>query len=384
MKSNVKCIAFYLPQYHEIAENNQWWGKGFTEWTNVKNGKPLYKGHYQPKVPLGNNYYCLMDENTLKWQGDLAQKYDIYGFCYYHYWFKNGKKLLEQPSEIMLKSKKINQKFCFCWANENWARTWDGGDNEVIMPQEYGGKKEWEEHLNYLTPFFKDERYIKIDGKPLFIIYRPDIIPYLDKMLAFWKKRIKGIGFDDLYIMSQHPTGYFSVRYDSSRISKFIMFEPQYTRSLLQGKDIKKTMKRRMIYKFAHAMKLHNLLNFLYKLGKQDRFIPSNVFEAEINDYDEYWSSILNRNWCDPKLIPGAFVNWDNIARKRNGMLFKNASPEKFKKYLTSLVKNCEEQGQEFLFINAWNEWGEGAYLEPDEKYGYAYLEAVKSALEEQ
>lgn len=381
MEKKVKVIAFYLPQYHEIPENNQWWGEGFTEWTNVKSGQPLFDGHYQPKVPLNRNYYCLLDNKTLHWQAELAQKYGVYGFCYYHYWFKNGKKLLEKPAEIMLRDESINQKFCFCWANENWARTWDGGNNEVIMPQEYGGEKEWDEHLEYFIPFFKDKRYIRMDSSPVLLIYRPDIITELDGMLRHWKQKIKDYGFDGLVIISQHPAGYFSAKYDASNINGYVMFEPQFTRTIFQGKTIEQTMMRRKIFSAIHTARLSGVVGCLAGFKKKICALTPVPQSAEVNDYDVYWNSIIERKWSDPKLIPGAFVDWDNIARKRNGMLFKNADPRKFKEYLARLADKCMEEKKEFIFINAWNEWGEGAYLEPDEKNGYNNLEAVYWAL---
>lgn len=379
MKQSTKVIAFYLPQFHAIPENDKWWGENFTEWTNVKAGKPLFKGHYQPKVPLNKYYYNLLDKDTIKWQAELAKAHGLYGFCYYHYWFKNGKKLLEKPAEIMLSNNDIDIPFCFCWANENWARTWDGGNNEVIMPQEYGDESDWKQHLEYLVQFFMDERYIKINGKPLLVLYRPDIIPSLNKMLLYWKKEVKKYGFSDLVIMSQHPSGYFSTRYNTSNIDKFIMFEPQFTRTILGGKSIIAVKRKRYIFNIMRKVGLLRLVNQKYIKKKNSRVLQND--QAEINDYDIYWNSILNRRITDNRLVLGAFVNWDNIARKKNGMLFKGASPEKFKRYFRRLIDKNEELDSEFIFINAWNEWGEGAYLEPDELNGYSYLNALASAL---
>ena len=162
--NNTKIIAFYLPQFHRIPENDKWWGEGFTEWTNTKSSKPLFKGHDQPKEPLNDNYYNLLDKDTRKWQGELAKKYGIYAFCYYHYWF-NGKLLLQKPIEKMLNQNEPNLPFCMCWANEPWSRSWDGREKEVIMPQAYGEKKQWKKHFDYLLPFFKDTRYIKVGNK---------------------------------------------------------------------------------------------------------------------------------------------------------------------------------------------------------------------------
>ena len=369
-----KCIAFHLPQFHEVPENDEWWGKGFTEWTNVKAAKPLFEEHYQPKVPLGEEYYNLLDKKVLLAQAKMAKKHGIYGFCYYHYWFKNGKKLLEKPAEMVLENEDIDIPFCFSWANENWARTWDGGNNEVLMLQEYGGKEEWKAHLEYLLKFFLDDRYIKIEGKPLLILYRPDIIPKLNEMLVFWKREVKKHNLPGIYIMSQHPAGYFSTRYDSSNIENFIMFEPQFTRAIIRGKDVVNTEKRRRFFAKVRKVHLMPILNWVYNRKKQATLTERSE-NLEVNDYDFYWNKIIKRNTDNTKLVLGAFVDWDNTARKRNGMLFKGASPKKFGVYMKQLFEKHNDM--EFAFINAWNEWGEGAYLEPDELHRYAYLEEL-------
>ena len=198
MKSKV--IAFYLPQYHEIPENNVWWGEGFTEWTNVKKGKPLFKTHYQPKIPYGKKYYCLLDSKIQEWQSEIALEAGIYGFCYYHYWF-NGKLLLEKPAENMLKNSKIKIKFCMSWANEPWTKTWTGKNKEVLMPQRYGGEDEWRKHLEYLLPFFKDSRYILRNNRPVFLIYRAENVYKCDEMIKYWEKILIKEGFDGIYII---------------------------------------------------------------------------------------------------------------------------------------------------------------------------------------
>ena len=190
----MKIITFYLPQFHEIPENNEWWGKGFTEWVNVKKAQPLYEGHEQPRVPLNENYYNLLDPNVQVWQAKIAKEYGVYGFCYYHYWF-NGKLLLEKPMENMLKNRDIDIPFCVCWANEPWTRAWVG-ETKVLIPQLYGEKREWKEHFDYLLPFFKDSRYICDDGKPLVVIYRPEVIECLNEMLDYWNELAIQEGFE--------------------------------------------------------------------------------------------------------------------------------------------------------------------------------------------
>src|ERR1017187_893797 len=170
MSNDVLLIALYLPQYHRIKENDEWWGDGYTEWTAVKKAKALFRGHNQPKKPLGDNYYDLSDINAMRWQQGLARKYGVHGFCYYHYWFK-GKRLLEKPVESMLATPDLTLPFCLSWANPSWTRTWYGQTKEMLMQQDYGGKSDWREHFEYLLPIFRDSRYIRIDGKPMFIIH---------------------------------------------------------------------------------------------------------------------------------------------------------------------------------------------------------------------
>ncbi|RRN76393.1 glycosyl hydrolase, partial [Pseudoxanthomonas sp. SGD-10] len=199
MDNKIKPIALYLPQYHEIEENNQWWGKGFTEWTNVKKAKALFEGHYQPHVPLNQHYYDLTNINELVNQASLARDYGIYGFCFYHYWF-NGKLLLETPLHNMLESGKPDFPFCLCWANENWTRTWDGQEKEVLMKQEYSLEDD-KAHIKYLIPFFKDSRYIKIGNKPVFLMYRTELHPDIKSATVIWREEVKKAGFDDLFLI---------------------------------------------------------------------------------------------------------------------------------------------------------------------------------------
>ena len=224
----MKIIAFYLPQFHNIPENDEWWGDGFTEWVNVKKAKPIFDGHNQPRVPLNHNYYNLLDDDVKIWQADLAKKYGVYGFCYYHYWF-DGKLLLEKPMEQMLENKKVDIPFCICWANEPWTRAWVG-ETKTLIPQKYGSKKEWKEHFDYLLPFFKDPRYILDEGKPLVVIYRPEIIDVLNDMLDYWNELAKNAGFEGLKFayqsagMDELPKN----KRNDSRFDYDIEFQPAY------------------------------------------------------------------------------------------------------------------------------------------------------------
>lgn len=376
-----KIITFFLPQYHTIPENDRWWGEGFTEWVNTRKAVPLYEGHYQPRTPLNENYYNILDEGVMEWQAELAKKYGIFGFCHYHYWFKGGKQLLEKPTDAMLKNSKVDIPFCLSWANENWTRNWDGGNKEIIAEQDYGGKKEWEDHLQYLLPFFKDSRYITEDGKPVFLIYKPELIPNLNAMLDYWTARVKECGLPGICYMIQSGGWYFDPGYDDSRFSWQIRFEPAFSKAYKTKKDMGKVKKLQKIFTFLRKVKLEGAGKWFYgKLQAAHREAAA-IHALEKASYDETWNTILTSP-VEAKTALGGFVDWDNTARNKKGRVYVGASPEKFGEYLSRLVKRVQtESSNPYLFINAWNEWAEGAYLEPDEKYGYAYLEAVQNAL---
>lgn len=376
MKKEVKVIAFYLPQYHPIPENDKAYGKGFTEWTNVKKATPLFENHYQPRIPYNHNYYSLLDLETMKNQVKLAKDNGIYGFCYYHYWFTGGIKLLEKPIERMLKHPELDMPFCLCWANENWTKKWDGGNNEIIVEQSYGDEEDLDHHVDYLCEFFRDNRYITIDGMPLLIIYRPNLIPKIDKVVRRIREKVKENGFKGVKIAVQHPQ-YYIEGVNLDLFDYYIQFQPLF----VQNVDHKNEMSG-----FSHLVK-----NLVVKLGMTKlrnilggikRKYCNQAGELVHRDYDEDWGKILSYKPESKKLIAGAFVDWDNTPRSKKGLVYDGASPEKFGAYFKRLVQKVEkEYDEKFIFINAWNEWAEGAYLEPDERYGYSYLENLKQAL---
>lgn len=365
-----KIIAFYLPQFHSFPENDEWWGKGFTEWTNVRKSKPQFKGHIQPEIPMGNNYYNLLDSAVQERQAILAQRYHVDGFCYYHYWF-SGKLLMERPMENMLRNSAVNQPFCICWANEHWSRNWDGQANKVIMPQNYSEKpEEWEEHFNYLLQFFRDERYICHDGKPIFIIYKPYLIENCHEMIEYWQQLAIKAGLPGLYFGYQYPES-FAHNHDGFDFG--IEFEPLYTSWRINSLSFKNNGEK-YLYAATHwawtARKMWN------RLRRKVYGFPI------ISDYDRIWQFILSRE-SRPQVMPGAFPAWDNTPRRgKHASVYFGATPEKFKCYMEKALVKADKAGAEFFFINAWNEWGEGAHLEPDEYNGYGYLEAVGDAVE--
>ncbi|QKJ31480.1 glycoside hydrolase family 99-like domain-containing protein [Mucilaginibacter mali] len=350
----VKIIAFHLPQFHPIPENDEWWGEGFTEWTNTKKCKPAYKGHYQPKEPLDNNYYNLLDKDALLWQADLAKKYGIYGFCFYHYWFK-GRQLLEKPLEIYLANKDIDLPFCFSWANHSWTRTWVE-KKDILLEQTYGSLPDWEKHFYFLLPYFKDERYIKINGKPVFMFNRPLDFAEANNMIDRWDQLAVENGLTGIYFIETLSP--FQTTGILKRTEALVEYEPTYT---------------------------YNFLPFWYKVVKKLGTLTSHKVKPVFNSYSYFWHLIINRKplVTDKKLYPGAFVNWDNHARRPTApIIFLGFSLARFRSYMIKqIVRSKKVYHSEYLFINAWNEWAEGNTLEPDKKYKYGILEALQSAI---
>lgn len=364
----MKKIAFYLPQFHQIPENDTWWGEGFTEWSNVKKASPLFRGHNQPEVPLGHNYYDLSDPDIQVWQSELAMKYGIDGFCYYHYWFE-GKLLLEKPMENMLHNQKITIPFCICWANETWARTWDGEENDILIAQNYREDFDaWEAHFDYFVRFFRDERYIRHEGKPVLLIYKPQLITNCREMILFWRRLAVEQGLPGLYVGFQHCSA-FAFDMEGLGFDFGVEFEPMYTIKTM--KPVGKSCKDRFIFA------LKNPAWFLKRTLERVSGRP------EIYDYDDVWQRIITRKHTSDKIYPGAFPSWDNTPRRgKKAIVFRGSTPEKFalylKKYAAELTASGRNYDNGFMFINAWNEWAEGAHLEPDEVNRYGYLEAVR------
>lgn len=371
----IKLIAIYFPQLHAIPENDTWWGEGFTDWENVKVATPQYQNHYQPRVPLNENYYDQSKIETLRWQIELAKDHGVYGFCHYHYWF-DGKQLLETPTNLMLENKDIDFPFCLSWANETWSKRWDGNDHHVLMQQTHPPTEEsWKRHYDYLIKAWTDPRAIKVDGKPVFVIYRPQNINKIDEMLAFWRKLAKADGLLGLYFIYQQQ---YELPNSGSLNSFDAVFQFQPLEAVNSSGFDKSLIRRSMPF------------NLLRKLPEryQDMlrgFRAKFVKEITFYDYDAVWEKAIEIR-PNQKLatFPGAYVDWDNASRYKNrATVFRQASPEKFSKWLGKLVDTMplRKLPENFIFLNAWNEWAESAYLEPDEKYGYQYLEAAKRAI---
>lgn len=359
-KNDFRIIASYLPQFHPIPENDEWWGKGFTEWTNVGKAKPLFKGHYQPKVPADLGYYDLRLPETRQAQADLAKEYGVEGFCYWHYWFGNGKRLLERPFTEVLESGKPDFPFCLGWANHSWEdkQFSKEGTTKMLIEQLYPGEEDYINHFNTVLPAFKDKRYIRIDDKPLFLIYVPNVIPNVADFIKLWQNLaiengLKGIHFVANTHSVESINDLLKLGYDSVNILRLFHFM-KHDYSIFERAYIKlmrKGFKRGQIFEYKKAAK--------YFSGDEDRL-----------------------EYCFPSIFP----NWDHSPRSgRKGHILINSNPKDFKIHVKKVLESVKHKKSEnrIIFLKSWNEWAEGNYIEPDLKFGRGYLEALKEAIEE-
>ncbi len=341
----VRLIAFYLPQFHRIAENDKWWGKGFTEWSNVTSAKPLFPGHYQPQLPADLGFYDLRVPETMDEQAQLAKQYGIYGFCYYHYWF-NGSRLLEKPVSAMLRRGEPDFPFCLCWANENWTRSWDGGANQILMEQRYSHSDDLA-HIRYLLPIFDDHRYIRVDGKPVFLVYRAKKLPEARRTTDIWRVEAKRAGIGDLYLCLVES---FSDEHCDPAMSGFdaaIEFQPDWSR---------------------------------LKPELRDPRYP----DLQVYSYPKIVTEMLKKPMPGYKRFPCVVPRWDNSPRRgRKGTIFIDSSPEQYELWLKNTIAKFRppSPSENFVFINAWNEWAEGNHLEPDQQFRHTYLISTQRAL---
>lgn len=355
-KEDMKVIAMYLPQFHETPENNLWWGDGFTEWVAVRNAEPLFEGHEQPNEPLNGQYYNLLNAETMKHQAEMMHKYGVDALCFYHYYFKDGRKILEKPAENLLEWKDINMPFCFSWANQQWTKSWSkfdkgnswaqkfekgnitANDKEqnsgILLEQKYGREREWKAHFDYLLPFFQDQRYIKIDNAPIFIFYDAFMIPCLYAMIDYWKKLARENGFPDIYIIEENTI------IPSANSNAILLHAP--------------------------------------KISRKDSMRIAGIYT---HSYKTMWEKILSQEVFDKTTYAEGFVGFDNTPRNaKNGDVVVGANPVLFEDCLYRLLKKNYTNNCSITFINAWNEWGEGMYLEPDIQNAFSYLEAVQNA----
>lgn len=360
----VKLIAFYLPQFHPIAENDQFWGKGFTEWTNVTRAQPLYPGHIQPRLPGELGFYDLRLPEISVRQAELAREYGIDGFCYHYYWFAPGKTVLDRPLQQLLQAKEPDLPFCLCWANENWTRRWDGSEQEILIKQEYTDAMA-EAFIESLLPYFRDDRYIRVDGKPILLVYDVRQFEDVRKSTALWRKYVRAAGFDDVYLVrcNTFVSPGFEIDPALHGFDACVEFPPHGTHTArvpLIGGEGK--------------------VSGPEAIGRGDAGASTPV----IYDHEVVVYNSITKAAPGYELVRGLFPAWDNTARKQqDATIYFGATPALYQSWLSALIdwaKRHNNESKQLVFINAWNEWAEGAVLEPDQQHGRQYLEATKNA----
>ncbi len=381
-EKKLRTIAIYLPQFHPIKENDVWWGKGFTEWTNVAKAKPLFRGHYQPHLPADLGYYDLRLSETREQQARLAKQYGIEGFCYYHYWF-NGRRILERPFTEVFESGKPDFPFMLCWANENWSRNWDGGNKEILIEQVYSEADD-RLHIQSLIPYFKDQRYIKVDGKPVFAVYRSSAILNMEATIKTWREEAKKYGLE-LYICRFESCLEGGKEYLDAGFDAAIDFQPwgrdmnEYKEMIVQKKMMQSSQRLKRFFYRNIVKKFSEQAYKNYKATVHQKIIRNNIF-----DHSEYLNYLISKPVAGYKVFPGATPIWDNTARQtQHPGIALNANPALYKLWLQHIVKTFQPFSKEenFVFINAWNEWAEGCHLEPCQKWGKQFLEVTKEVL---
>lgn len=343
--ADVRLIAFYLPQYHPIPENDAWWGKGFTEWASVVKAKPLFPGHYQPRLPADLGFYDLRLPEVRQAQAELAREYGIYGFCYYHYWF-NGKLLLDRPFREVLSSGEPDFPFCLCWANENWTRRWDGLDHHVLIAEQYSLQDD-REHIRWLAPAFRDRRYIRIDGRPLFLIYRVSRLPDPAQTVAVWREEARRMGIGELYLCTVESLRHDRIDPRPIGCDAAVEFQPDW---LHLGRPVHRTAEQTVVY-----------------------------------DYGSIVDRMLQKTRPPYTRFPCVTPGWDNTPRRtREAAILRDSTPERYERWLREVIGGFlpSRPQERLVFVNAWNEWGEGAHLEPCQRWGRGYLEATRRALD--
>ena len=346
--NNIKIIAYYLPQYYDIEFNNKYWRQGHTEWTDTAKAKSLFKGHYQPHVPADLGFYNLLMPETRKAQAEMAKKYGVDGFCYWHYWFGNGKTIMEKPFQAVLESGEPDFPFCLCWANHSWHNP---KTKEQILKQEYYGEEDHIKHFYSLLPAFQDKRYIKVDDKPIFNIFSAHTLPNIDKFISLWNQLAQKEGFKGIYFigLAQSSEEYklnANIQLDAInvfRLKDFLLYQNLFRQ------------------RFINPYKRFNA--FTYKEASKYFISPEDIKENII-----------------PTIIPG----WDHSPRSgKKGLILTDYTPEIFEKHVHDALSLISKKENKLCFIKAWNEWGEGNHLEPDLKYGLAFLETLKKVKEE-
>ena len=381
-KRKARVIAFYLPQFHPIPENDKWWGKGFTEWTNVGKAKPLFKGHYQPRVPADLGYYDLRMPEVREAQADMAREAGIEGFCYWHYWFGNDKMLLELPFKEVLESGNPDFPFCLGWANHSWTnKTWEVGTKKVkedFLMQMHYSVEDYIKHFDYVLPAFKDKRYICVDGKPLFLIFRPLDIPSVKEFIDLWQQKAKDSGLKGIHFVGISP----SIDVDNQKTIDVLRRKVKSQGDVLYPKlfdsGFDAVNSRGVFRAELLARSLFNIVKRYVLRVLFNHFVLAKMPQREINKflYDEY-DKLEN---VYPTLLP----NWDRSARSgKKARIYVDSTPKVFKEQLITALDLLKDKNFEhkILFLQSWNEWAEGNYVEPDLKYGRGFLDVIKDCI---
>lgn len=372
--SKPKIIAFYLPQFFPIKENDLWWGKGFTEWTNVAKARPLFTGHNQPRIPADLGFYDLRVPEIREQQVELAKEAGVTAFCYWHYWFGNGKRLLERVFDEVLTSGKPDFPFCLGWANHSWyAKTWNkDAKDKLLIEQTYPGLEDARQHFDFLLKAFKDSRYLKINEKPFLFIFDPDSLP--DEYITMFDLWAREAGYPGIYLVANikpynNKNCYLNKGYSSVviyRTTKFSKFEVK--RNLLSN-SISKYRERYVL--FDNILNIRRkLLGFFFKK------------KPDVVDYREYYKNLITQEEFEECVIPQIMPQWDHTPRSGlNGLAWINATPEYFYKHVKDALKAVSDKENKIILLKSWNEWGEGNYMEPDLMYGHGYIKALFKAL---
>ena len=357
----MRILAFYLPQFHPIPENDRWWGRGFTEWTNVVKARPLFQGHVQPHLPADLGFYDLRVPEVREAQAQLARHYGISGFCYYHYWF-DGRRLLNRPFDEVLQSGRPDFPFCLCWANENWTRAWDGKDRDVLLAQRHSVADD-RAHIRHLLPAFQDPRYIRIDGKPLVLVYRTELLPEPARTADVWRTEALAAGIADLYLA--RVESFSGMNPKDIGFDAAVEFAPDW--GVLPSPMVQGTYRR-----------------LVTRLRRRLRAVPNDYGTHRVYRYDELVRNMLAKPEVQYKRFRCVTPRWDNSPRRADGaVIFRDSTPAAYERWLREIIQATLRtfQGDErIVFVNAWNEWAEGNYLEPDQLSGLAYLEATAQA----
>lgn len=374
-----RVIAYYLPQYHPVPENDKFWGKGFTEWTNVAKAKPLFRGHYQPQIPADLGFYDLRIPEVREEQAKLAKEAGIEGFCYWHYWFGNGKKILDMPFHEVLESGKPDFPFCLAWANHSWTtKTWEKGKNfsseTIIIEQLYLGDTDYTAHFYDVLPAFKDPRYIKVEEKPLFVIFDPEAFSDATHFMDLWNELAIKNGLRGVYFVGRCDALPTMNRINLKDIDK--LTKPRYEKMFKAGYDGINSVTLKYA-EFKSTSILHKAIHSLFR-----KYMGGIVLDKY--KYDDIMAHFITPEDYNPKVYPQLIPRRDRSPRSgRKAMIYYDSTPEGFRVAAENAIKCVENRNSDhrLIFLNAWNEWGEGAYMEPDLKYGHGYIDALSSVL---